>query len=477
MLRFLNKYNALLVKILFLTLALLTFYIVFYNLGKAPLDNWDEAWYGEMTKNMIATGDFIIPHWNQTVLLDKAPLYMWITIFFSTFIGLSEFSLRLTSAISASFVIFLVTFYAYKKYGLIPSLVAYFSIALNNLFIFRARSGNLDSLPTLLILLSYFVIISKHKYRLVLLAVLFAFIYLTRAAFVAFPLSVFFIHELLFRKSEIIHTSTTYLLSFIIFFSLTGWWLWLGYIREGMPFINYYVFHSDQGTARVSLEYFKLDYFQYAYYSLQRRLFYLFILGVLFLIVKIKKPEYLLQLFFSTSLLILLTFSHRTDNWYLTPSMPFWSLVIAYATYTLIKLLKPFKIAPLLIVLAVSYISYRTFTQNIVPILYTISAVGEADSGKYLKAHSAKNDIVVRLDHLYPTLIYYSDRKVLVSTLEASTGGYFLSRTDLTEFIEQKKIKWVVGQKAVTDNFVQENSDLKYQRIQINPDEYILKFL
>lgn len=477
MIKFLGTYSTHLIKILFFVLTLFTLYIIFYRLGVAPLDNWDEAWYGEMTKNMIATGDLIIPYWNQTILLDKAPMYMWITIFFSSFIGLSEFSLRVTSALSSVIVIFLVTFYAYKKYGLLPSLVAYSSIALNNLFIFRARSGNLDALPTLLILLSYFVIISKYRYRLMILAILFACIYLTRTAFVFFPLTIFVMHELLFRKKEIVHNIKQYLLFLIIFIVLIGWWLSLGYIHQGAMFINYYVFNSDQGTTRLSLEYFKLDYFQYAYYSLQRRLFFLFVLGSLFLIVKIRKAEYFLQLLFASSLLFLLTFSHRTDNWYLTPSMPFWSLIIAYATFSLIKLLKPFKIVPIFIAIVILYISYRTYTQNIFPILHTISAVGEANSGKYLNVHAAKNDTVVRLDHLYPTLVYYSNRKVLVSSIDASTGGHFLSRSDLVKSIQKKKIKWVVGQKGVTDSFLQENPDLKYQKIEINHDEYILKFI
>lgn len=465
------------IKVLFLLLAFIALYIIFYNLGKAPLDNWDEAWYGEMTKNMLAAHDFIILHWNKSVLFDKAPMYMWITIFFSTFLGLSEFSLRLTSALSGIIVIFLVIWYVYKKYGLIPSLVAYSSITLNNVFIFRARSGNLDSFPTLLIVISYFVIISKHKYRLPILAFLFACIYLTRTAFVFFPFSIFIFHELLFRREDILHQAKKYILFLIFFLALTGWWILAGYLREGNTFVQYYVFHSDQNTARVSLQNFKLDYFMYTYYSLQRRLFYLFIIGLIFLLVKIKRPEYLLQILFAISLLVLLTFSHRTDNWYLTPSMPFWSMIIGYAIYVIIKLLKPFKIAPLIIVLAIFYISYRTFTQNIIPILNTVSAAGEADSGKYLKTHSAKNDILVRLDHLYPTMIYYSDRKVLVSIPEVATDKYFLSRNDLVRLIKKRKIRWVVGQKVVTDSFLQENSTLKYQKIQINHDEFILKFL
>lgn len=465
------------IKILFLLLGFLAIYIIFYNLGTSPLDNWDEAWYGEITKNMITSHDFIIPHWNKAVLLDKAPFYMWITVLFSLFLGLSEFSIRFTSAISGTIIIFWVTYYTYKNYGLIPSLVSYSSITLNNIFVFRARSGNLDSLTTLLIFISYFVIISKYKYRLLFLGFLFGIIYLTRTSFVVFPFSIFVLHEVCFKRDKLIQNTKHYILLALIFIFLTGLWLLIGYQKEGVAFINYYVLHSDQNTALgISWKNFNLDDIFFSYYSLQRRLFFLFVFGLIVLIPKLKKQEYLLQFLFATMLIALLMFSQRTSNWYLMPSMPFWSLVIGYGTYKFIKLFKQHTIVPLLIVVAVSYISYRTFTQNIVPILHSISAAGEAASGKYIDAHAGKNDTIARLDHLYPTMIYYANRKVLASPLGAGTGSYFLSRNDLIISIKQKKIRWVVGQKEVTNNFLQSNPTIKNQMIQINPDEFVLKF-
>lgn len=464
---------------IFLLLSFLAVYILFHRLGVAPLDNWDEAWYGDITKNMISSHDYIIPHWNKVVLLDKAPFYMWSSIFFSKIIGLSELSMRLTSAVSGLAVILLVLWYTYTRYGLLPALVAYSSITLNNLFIFRARSGNLDALSTLLIFISYFVMISKHKYRLVLLGILFAVIYLTRTSFVLFPFTVFALHELLFQRSEFKNNLKYYALFFASFVFFAGWWVLLGYLREGAPFINYYIFGSEQTTVSgAALKFFKLDYFYYAYYSLQRRLFFLFAAGLLLLIPKLNKREYLPQVIFAIALLVLLTFSQRTDNWYLMPSLPFWSLVIGYAVYKLSEILKPFKVFPLLLLIAVSYISYRTYTQNITPILYTISAEGETASGKYIDAHADKNETIVRLDHFYPTLVYYSNRRVLASPEGAVvTRSYFLSRADLIERIAEGKIHWAAGQKEVTDKFIKENPDIKYERVTINHDEFVLKFI
>lgn len=465
-------------KIIFLFLFLFTAYVLFFRLGVAPLDNWDEAWYGDITKNMITTRDYIIPQWNKAALFDKAPLYMWSSVIISKIIGLSEFSMRLTSALSGFAVIMFVLWYTYKKYGLVPSLIAYSSIALNNIFIFRARSGNLDSLTTLLIFISYFVMISKHKYRLIVLGILFALIYLTRTSFVLFPFSIFLLHELLFKRNELKQNSKHYVLFLLTGSILAGWWVLAGYFREGIAFINYYIFNSEQSTVSgAALKYFKLDYFYYCYYSLQRRLFFLFLAGLLLLIPKLHKREYLPQVFFALSLLILLTFSKRTDNWYLTPSIPFWSLIIAYAVYTLDTMFRRFKVLPLLLLIGVSYISFRTFTQNITPILYTNSAKGEAESGKYIDTHAGINDNIARLDHLYPTFVYYSNRKVFASPKEANTRSYFLSRTDLVDMIMKKQILWASGQKKVVDEFIETYPTIKYEKVTINQDEFVLKFL
>src|SRR5579871_1601836 len=101
--------------IILLILIVFAFSICFYQLGKAPLDNWDEAWYGEITKTMLKSKNFIIPIWNGSPLYEKPPLYMWISAFFSLFFGLNEFSLRLTSAISGFIIICGTVGYSYKK--------------------------------------------------------------------------------------------------------------------------------------------------------------------------------------------------------------------------------------------------------------------------------------------------------------------------------------------------------------------------
>ena len=145
----------------FVFVILLSGYICFYQLGKSPLENWDEAWYADMIRHMIRSHEFILTYWNKAVLLDKPPLQIWLSLPFVWFFGLNEFSVRIVSSIAGFLTILLVTKYSYKKWGLLPALFAFLTIALNNTFIWRVRSGNIDALVTFLILLTYFFIIGK----------------------------------------------------------------------------------------------------------------------------------------------------------------------------------------------------------------------------------------------------------------------------------------------------------------------------
>ncbi len=65
----------------FLTLVtIITSSLLFYRLGSFPFENWDEAWYAEMAKEMMQRGSFIVTYWNYGAYFDKPPLFIWLGI-------------------------------------------------------------------------------------------------------------------------------------------------------------------------------------------------------------------------------------------------------------------------------------------------------------------------------------------------------------------------------------------------------------
>ena len=456
-------------------LFILTLYICFYKLGAAYLDDWDEAWYGEMAKQIIKTGEFIVLRWNGEYLFDKPPLYIWITTLFALLFGLTEFSIRLTSAISGLIIISLATWYIYKKWGLLPSIVGYCSLAFNDIFIWRVRSGNLDALVTLFIFLSFFVMISQWKYKYFALGFLFVCIFLTKTSLVFFPLSVFTIHELIYNYKNILKNLSGYFILLLIFVILVGSWLLLGKQKAGQEFFTYYLFRSDQGVTDIDFSKFKWEYLKYTYYSLQRRFLFVMFLGTAAAVfLKWKKGSYFLMIVFSYALIFLLSFTMRNNNWYLMPSMPFWSLLIGYGTYFFINTVKrlktPFSIAVLLLTI---YVSYKTFIGHIIPIMYTSSSTKQTQTALKAKSLSKPDETLVRMDHLYPSTIYYSDRHVL-SSPSSTDGVLFISRVNVAKRIDQGKLQWLLGKKGDVESFVKEyNVSGKY--IDVNDEEIIFQ--
>lgn len=441
-------------------------FIAFNSLGVAPLENWDEAWYGENIKQMVRTGEVFVLQFNKDVFWEKPPLYMWLSAPFVLMIGLSEFSVRLVAALCGIATLGLVLWISYKKFGLVPALFAFIVLGLNNIFIWRTRTGNLDTLPTLLILFVFLAMVSKWKYRYVALGVLFALLYLAKLSIVVFPGLVFVLHELVFMRSEWKKNLKQYGLMVLITVGIITVWLIPGFLKIGPSFLISTILQSDKGAASTALSNFKTDYVMYAYYSLQRRFFWVVLGGIILLIPQILKNRWHFGVFlFSTLLIVQLTFNERSNNWYLVPSMPFWAFASAYGIHWIIEFARKRKIPfyPVGVggmVFVAVFLSYRFYTTNIIPMYSTFSSTREATTARFVKENSGEKDVMARLDHLYPTTVYYSERKVysVPENYTGNTGSLFMSRDSLARELKAKKVRFVVGTKGDMEAFLKKYS-------------------
>jgi len=345
-------------------------------------------------------------------------------------------------------------------------------LALNNIFIWRARTGNLDSLLTLLIFLSYVVMVQKkYKYKYLLLGLLFGLIFLQKAMIVIFPMAIFLAIEIFFNRKNLVKIYRNYLILILVFLLIAGSWLLLTVLKtKNTSFVDYFLFRSDQGVSHLDLSKFKIDYLSYAYYSLQRRFFYVFLAGLFFLIFKMNKSKELAILYFSLSLLVILSFTEKNNNWYLVPAMPFWALTVGYGGKKIVEVGSRFfnrNLIAILIFIPALYVSYKTFKVNIMSVVNTQASVSEVRSAKLIKNSSKESDRVMRLDFSYPVTLYYSDRKT-----------YYYVKVDdyLYKLIKDNKINWIVGKKDIMDQFLKGNSSFKYKIIN-SGDETIAKII
>ncbi len=416
-------------------------YICFKDLGASYLENWDEAWYGQVVREMLSTKNFLVPHWNYQAFVDKPPLQFWLTSGIASVIGLNEFSVRLLSAISGFFCILLVTIYSYKKWGTVPAIFAYLTLALNNIFIWRTRTGNLDAFATLLILLIFFLTTSTYKYRYLLIGLLLGLTFLQKASLAYYPAAIFLLHELIYQTKNIPKNLPQYILTIIIAISLPLFWLNLA--KGQQPNIyQYFLTSSDQGVTKLSLASFKLNYFWHVYYSLQRRFIYLFGFGLLSLLLVYKKRPNLTILALALGLPIALSFTLRDNNWYLVPSIPFWSIAIASGVSLLLKLIQKIRLLPIIYIFYLglfsltSYTAYKTLTVNIQSIIQGRSSTREVATALFIHKFASPQDLLIRLDHNYPTTIYYSQLKTEVKVGDPQS---------VFELAQTKKARWIAG--------------------------------
>ncbi len=82
-------------------LGLLALAAFFFHLGSYGLWEPDEARYAEIAREMLATGNFIVPHLNYVPYVEKPPLLYWTTALAFHFLGTNEFAARLVPALSA----------------------------------------------------------------------------------------------------------------------------------------------------------------------------------------------------------------------------------------------------------------------------------------------------------------------------------------------------------------------------------------
>src|SRR5947209_19997472 len=85
-----------------LLFAVLCFHII--GTWSIPLIDRDEPRFAEASREMIERGDYIVPHFNNQLRLDKPPLAYWAQVASYRVFGENDFAARFPSAIAAALV-------------------------------------------------------------------------------------------------------------------------------------------------------------------------------------------------------------------------------------------------------------------------------------------------------------------------------------------------------------------------------------
>ena len=108
-----TAFNSLALFVLFVVATILWFGTLDYR----HLIPTDEGRYAQMAREMMVSGDYITPRYNDYKYFEKPPLHIWATAIIFKLFGLGEWQARLWSGITSFFTILLVGFTAARLYG------------------------------------------------------------------------------------------------------------------------------------------------------------------------------------------------------------------------------------------------------------------------------------------------------------------------------------------------------------------------
>lgn len=160
----LAKLNVLIHDASFLQIALLIVAAIFMftNLNY-PLIDRDETRYAEIPREMLATGNWVLPQLNFQAYYDKPPLLYWLCAISYSVFGISEFAARLVPAIAAFLTVAATMWFGSRNFGSRIGLFSGVVLILSVGFAFTSRYLLLDGVLTLFVSLSLFTAYEAMK--------------------------------------------------------------------------------------------------------------------------------------------------------------------------------------------------------------------------------------------------------------------------------------------------------------------------
>jgi 4-amino-4-deoxy-L-arabinose transferase-like glycosyltransferase len=118
----------------------------FALLANRPLFDPDEGRYAEIPREMLSGGDWVIPHLNALVYLEKPPLQYWLTALAFHSFGQSEFSARLCTGLAGYLSLAAVFLVGRSLWGFEAGVRALTFLSASSLFVLLGHQMTLDML-------------------------------------------------------------------------------------------------------------------------------------------------------------------------------------------------------------------------------------------------------------------------------------------------------------------------------------------
>lgn len=422
---------------------LLLGFLLFYKIGDNLLTHWDEAWYADISRNVVKSANLLTFTWNSEPFFDKPPLYFWLSGLMMKLLGFTELSARLPSVLSA-FGAFIVLYWLGRF--LFNRVTAFLSLVVLGTtigFLFRARSGNLDTLLTLWILVSmlsfYKAYQSRSKKWFLIMGLGLGLGFLTKGVIVfLFPLICLL--YFLVRKEYVLLKPQLFLGSILIGIAISLTWIFVSFFSNGHQFIEDFI-TNQLGKISTSSSFWRNFSFEYIWHlkSGLKLWFVPFVGSILYGFVQWKNSSKVIIVIYFLSLFTVLSFSENKSNWFLMPLYPITALLIADSFSEIRR--RFFKksgifIPVLLFIALLQIFIYRND--------YVVPDITSDDARVAMAAKNVtdKDDILYLTNYYYPAVVYYSERKTyaVYSEHEKNQAWWIRPKTDWENILRADRV-------------------------------------
>jgi 4-amino-4-deoxy-L-arabinose transferase-like glycosyltransferase len=124
----------------------------FALLAERPLFDPDEGRYAEIPREMLSGGDWVIPHLNALVYLEKPTLQYWLTALAFRSFGQNEFAARLCTGLAGYLSLATVFFIGRRLWGIEAGVRALLLVSASTLFVLLGHQLTLDMLLSFLLI-------------------------------------------------------------------------------------------------------------------------------------------------------------------------------------------------------------------------------------------------------------------------------------------------------------------------------------
>lgn len=297
-------------------------YLLYSNIGRDALFDWDEGIYAELGRQIVVTKNLFITFWNGSAWLEKPPGIAWLSGLGIGLAGPSALGARLFMPVMAVYVLYIVYLIGRRLGSPSQGLIAAGVLASLNLFLGRTRAVNTDMALLASITTTILFLLENRPAWWVALSIFggvwFKGIAGLMSIIIAIPL-------LLSKSKKYCLLIIGYCLLLIL-----PWHLYT-YLKYGSEFTTPYFFEQVLRRATAQIEFHfenRWYYFNYLYENLGLGVLLVAGLGASMSLYK-KKNLYLV--WWVLAPLAIFTLAKTRLFWYILPIYPALSLLIAVA--------------------------------------------------------------------------------------------------------------------------------------------------